>query len=792
MPDYLALAKQAYEASTTYIDANYRADWDYSLRAFRNEHAAGSKYLDDAYKARSRLFRPKTRSIIRKNEAAAAVALFSNMEVVDIGPGNPDDVMSVASASAMKSIIEYRLSRTIPAFPLVMGAIQDAQTTGTVCSYQYWEYQRKADGTKVKDKPCIELRPVENIRLDAGADWLDPVNSSPYFCDIVPMYVCDVRSMMTSVDDKTEKPKWKKLDDAVIMKAKPDVINSTRQARLGKRQDPEQESSGIKDFDIVWVMRWLMRDSQNEDKCFYTLGTEALLSDAKQLSDEYFHGKRPYVMGCAILETHKALKTSMPMLVKPLQQEVNQISNSRSDNVQFVLNKRWLVARGRQVDTQSLVRNVPGGVTLTSDPKNDIVESNWPDVTSSAYVEHDRLNAEFDDLAGNFSPSTRVANNAVNDTLGGSRMANQSAGIMTDYLLRTIIETWWEPVLRQLVMLEQHYETDDVVLSVCANKARLFPRFGISRITDMMLMNEVNVTVNVGMGASNPNERFQRFMMATQAAIQIANTAPPGFNVQEMIKEIYSNAGQRDGSRFVSEQQDPRLMKLMQAVQQMRGMLEGKQMQLQQQTQVEQLKLTSNERIKGAQLQVDQLRIQGDLAIRQAELAIEQQQLELEKLKLQVELQMSSDEHMMKATEMGVGLEEAKMKVEAERQKIIGQAAKIDAEIEKARLALQTAKDEHNNEGKITKVASDVIGYMQGVSGEMAAMKSAMQSAHNHVAGMSSQVEDMKKGLGAMAGMMMQRKKSPKGFTLKKPDGKKTSAVVVQYDDGSTEEMKVM
>ena len=50
MPDFLALAKEAYEASTTYADANLRPDWDYSIRAFRNEHAAGSKYLSDEYK----------------------------------------------------------------------------------------------------------------------------------------------------------------------------------------------------------------------------------------------------------------------------------------------------------------------------------------------------------------------------------------------------------------------------------------------------------------------------------------------------------------------------------------------------------------------------------------------------------------------------------------------------------------------------------------------------------------------------------------------------------------------
>lgn len=617
MTDFLKLAKDAYDASTSYIDTNYRSDWDYALRAFRNEHASGSKYLSDEYKARSRLFPPKTRSIIRKNEAAGMMAMFSNRETVNCEAENPDNPMSVAGAEAMKAVLEYRLTKTIPSFEIYLGGLQDAQTTGTVCSYQYWEYENRG-GKKTKDRPCIELRPIENIRLDAGASWIDPVNTSPYFCDIIPMYVCDVRAMMENKDDKTGAPKWKKFDEATIAKARPDIADATRKARLGGKQDPQDEVGEIKSFDIVWVMRWAMRDSQNDDKIFYTLGTEELLTEAKPIEEVYFHGKRPYAMGYGILEAHKTMKVGLPILTRPLQLESTDITNQRMDNVRFVLNKRWLVARGRQVDVQSLVRNVPGGVTLLTDPKTDIQESNWPDVTSSAFVEHDRLNASFDDLAGNFSPSTRVANNAVNDTLGGSKMASQSAGMMTEYLLRTVNETWWEKVLRQLVLLEQYYETDEVVLGICANKAKLFPRFGLSRITDDMLMQEVTVTVDAGMG--NPQERLQRFLMATNAAIQLIAQAPPGANIEEMLKEIYANAGYRDGARFWNTQQDPRLLKAMQMVQQLQGALKGKQMELQAQGQLTMAQIASNEKIKGAEIQVNARRIQDDARLRESEI----------------------------------------------------------------------------------------------------------------------------------------------------------------------------
>lgn len=682
MADWLKRTQEAFDNSTEYIDQNCRADWDYSLRAFRNEHASGSKYLSEEFKARSRLFRPKTRAIIRKNEAAGAVALFSNMEIVDLQPGNPDDPMSVAARDAMKAILEYRLTRTIPTFQIAMGGIQDAQTQGLVCSYQYWKYETR-NGKKVKDQPCIELRPIENIRLDGGADWVNPVESSPYFFDIIPMFVCDVRAMMANKDTKTGMPKWKKYSDDKIAQALPDEIDSTRKARLGKGTDPQKEKKAIGDFDTVWVLRCFMRDSMGVDYTYFTLGTEALLTDPKPVEEVYFHGTRPYVIGCAILETHRVFKSSMPTLTKPLQQETNDVANQRLDNVKFVLNKRWLVARGRQVDVQSLVRNVPGGVTLTTDPKTDVMESNWPDVTSSAYVEQDRISADFDDLAGNFTPSTKVANNAVNDTLGGSKMASAGAGLMTDYLLRTIIETWWEPVLRQLVLLEQYYETDEVVLKLAAQKAQLLKNYGLFTVGEDLLTKELLLSVNVGMGSSNPQQRMQNFLFATNAAIQLMGTAPPGTNVQEMVKEIYSNAGYRDGARFMQMQQDPRLVKALQTIQSLTQAVQGKRMELSARAQETQAKISSTERIKEAELRVDDKRISGDLAIREAETQVERARLTLEQIAMQIEQSGMAEEQQAKVVELISGLEQAKLKLQEQRLKNQGAAIKLLTEQKK-------------------------------------------------------------------------------------------------------------
>ena len=81
---WLNRARAAFETSTSYIDLNYRKSWEDSLSAFNNKHPGDSKYNSPAYEKRSRLYRPKTRAVIRKNEAAAATAFFSNMDVGDL------------------------------------------------------------------------------------------------------------------------------------------------------------------------------------------------------------------------------------------------------------------------------------------------------------------------------------------------------------------------------------------------------------------------------------------------------------------------------------------------------------------------------------------------------------------------------------------------------------------------------------------------------------------------------------------------------------------------------------
>lgn len=582
--DFLALARECFDSSTSYIDANWRKRWERNIALFQSKHPDGSKYNTAAYKHRSRYFRPKTKSVVRKNEAAAAAAFFANVDVVNIEPQNDADPMQRASAELMTELINYRLETSIPWYLTLLGALQDAQVMGVVASYQYWMYKEKptmvelAPGVQmegppkvIEDKPCIDLIPLENLRFSAAANWTDVVKSSPYIIRCVPMYVDAVKQQMTRVDQKTGQPTWKEYSDQEIRSAMVEY-DSTRSKREGGAQDPKSDSEApLAAFEIVWCHENFVRIG-DEEYVYWTLGTEKLLTDPMPLEQVYFHGERPIVIGCAVFETHRAVPESIVGIGAELQREINDTANQRRDNVSLVLNKRWIVKRGAQVDTEALMRNVPGGAVTANDPDSDIRELNWPDVTASAYAEQDRLNVDYDELTGNFSQSSVSTNRSLNETVGGMRMLGGGAAQLTEYLIRTFVETWVEPVLRQLVKLEQAYETDLAVLGLMGSRAQLPQKYGMDQITDDLLNQSLTTRVNVGIGATDPQAKLQKFLVALKTYAETVQMMPDA-DPEAIRREVFALVGYKDGNRFFKQEENPANVALMQQVQQLQAAL---------------------------------------------------------------------------------------------------------------------------------------------------------------------------------------------------------------------------
>ncbi len=572
----LELARNAYSDSTTYFDASIRNGVESGLRQFQGVHPTSSKYHSEAYKSRARFFRPKTRATIRRNEAVAAEAFFSTNTLATCDAENDGDKLHRASSALMQELLNYRLKKSIPWFQLAMGAYQDAQTVRVCISYQWWEYNPK----KKIDRPRIDLIPVENFRIAPGADWLDPINTSPYLIHKIPMFVKDVTAKMKDAGDKSGKATWHTIEPAQLLKAINAYSDSTRLTRERGRTDSKESATSINEFALVWVHRNIV-EWEGDDYVYYTLADQELLSDPVPLESVCRIGRRPYVMGYCVLETHKTYPDTVTDITKDSQGEINDLANLRIDNVRFALNKRYFGKRGAQVDLRSLTRNVPGSVTLMNDPEKDIKVVETNDVTGSSYQEQDRLNLDFDDVAGTFSPSTVQSNRRLNETVGGMKLLNANTNQVGAYQLRTFVETWAEPVLEQLGLLERAYETDDVILALCGAKAQLVKRFGIQAITDDLLNMDTAMSISVsGVGNLSPQEQVNNFIRAMEALrglLQDNVLQRYGLDVGEVIAELFGKLGHKDGKRFFDTGDvDPRLHAAMSTIDELQQQLAQK------------------------------------------------------------------------------------------------------------------------------------------------------------------------------------------------------------------------
>jgi len=682
---WLRIAREAYDSSSDWIDTNLRDQWDKSLSLFNSQHPPGSKYNTSAYDKRSRFFRPKTRTAVRNLQSAMSVAFFTNEEVLSVQPRNPNDPEQVAAAAVSQSIMQYRLTNTIPWFQTMSAALQDAAVQGVCVSHQYWEFEEQEESyinvdaqnkpvideegnpviskqkTSIKDKPIIELISPENIRIDPASDWSDPIESSPYIIHLIPMYIQDVRQKM---DDG----EWIDIPTGELLSSDTDdADNTTRLVRDEPREDRLDNDAGFGDIDsykIVWVHKNIIK-KEGMDWCYYTAGTDSMLTEPKPLQEMYpwlRTGERPYVMGYTNVEAHKIYPSGTVELTQELQAAANDIWNQRFDNVKLAMNKRYHIRRDRNIDLDALFRSVPGGAVEMDDPDQDVRVIDTKDVTGSAYAEQDRINMDFDELQGNFSTSTVQGARSLNETVGGMSLMASNSGTVTEYVLRTFSETWVERTLKQMLRLEQYYETDVVILELAGDAAAQINE-QYQGVVDDLLKYEVLLKVNVGISATDPLRKIQNLVSGIQMLGEL-----PGFaeslNVPEVVKEVFGNLGYKDGERFVSMEENPQVAQLTAQIQEMQAYIEGEQGKLQNRVQIEQMKQQGNletanlkygaeirkKEMEGQLKYLDLQLKQEDVATRRAELMLQREAL----INQIADTEIARQEEMVEEGDVGV------------------------------------------------------------------------------------------------------------------------------------------
>ena len=580
-------ATDIYINSMDYLNSNITLGWERNLHHFHGEHGPATPYNRRDWK-RARTFRPKTRANVKAQEAAHAAAAFATQDYLDIKAEDPTNEQQVISAAVNKALLQKRLE-LVPWnwFITCQGAYQDTKVYGVCISHQYWRYETVKevvpefddqnrpimapvgkDGAMLPmgsekdrttfDMPVVDLIAPECFLFDPMCDWRNPAQTSPYLAYLMPLYAGDVLKRMETPDPKTGQPLWRKYPlQQIVAASRENVDNRTRRAREGYRRVDPTTQKASDEFAMVWAHLNIMREG-GVDVAWWTLGTELVLTTPVPLTEMYPHlqpGERPFVVGFSTIEAHRNYPDGDVAQIAPLQEEINSVANQRLDNVRLVLNKRYFIRRGSQMDLDALMRNVPGGGVMTNDPAKDVEVVNTPDVTSSAYQEQDRLAQDLDDLVGGFGQASIAAGGKQMDRAGSMDVLQGAAGAVQDYSIKIFFETWMQPVLRQLVRLEQMYETDHTVLAIAAKRTPLWQRFGTDLVTDEILQQGLSVTINVGIGNTDPVKRVQKLTFGIAQVVQLPDMQRR-IKSLEVADEIFGALGYKDASRFFMNDQE--------------------------------------------------------------------------------------------------------------------------------------------------------------------------------------------------------------------------------------------
>lgn len=611
--DYLQLLKTGRQRLTTYYTENLQAPIDANYRAYRNKHFAGSKYWHSEYRNRSKLFRPKTRTAVRKADASAVAALFSTTDAVKTSPGDESNPEQQANAALVQELFNYRTDRTsgmaaMPWFRLCAGAHNDAMISSVCISKQYWKLELRNTGKEPAmepvldeatgepmldangqplmapvvdaagqpvlddvwepfiDRPDCALIPLENIEIDPSASWLSPIQSAAIFIAKYPMSIDEVVGMQ-----KHPLNPWNEYTPAQIRanaSTTEQAARATRQSREGGADRLDNRYNGRGDFETVWVFEVFIRVG-GKDMTFWALQDNAYLTEPKPVKEVYPEqgGERPYTFGVTNLEPHRLFPMSSVESWQQGQIEINDFANLILDTAKLNVAPVTKVVRGAQVDLAALARRGPNSQILVTNEK-DVTWDQPPQVSSSAFNIMERLNVDFDDQAGQFNSGTVQTNRSLNETVGGMKLIAGSANAVTEFDQRVWIETWVEPTIGQLVKVIQFYEADETILALCGRRAQLFKKFGISQIDDDLLQQQVTVKVDAGIGNADPMERLAKLGQVI-AVVQPLFEGDPRVQTGEIVidsvaiaQQAFALGGWRDEDRFVrrgqpQQQQNP-------------------------------------------------------------------------------------------------------------------------------------------------------------------------------------------------------------------------------------------
>ena len=539
------LSQQAYKQSQDYFDSDLIMKIARRYNMYNSVHNNDSKYCKEEYK-RNKHYVPKSHEFVKNFVAQTVIAYFDNPEFAYLEAELEEDLISVMSAEYFSFVMLKRLKSKRNWWLTFIQMTAQGGSIHNFCAAKVdWD-------TNLKQPIAVPIN-IEKLRIDPNADPLDPISDTSYIIYQQEMYIDEIL-------EKQEKDGWKKIsvDDLQSNFASENTENDQVElSRYREGYNPRQGIRGISnELNKVNVHENIIR-YKGKYKVFYTLGTTKLLSDVYDLEKIYPQGI-PYVIGVIFPEESKIYSASPLDHAYQSQVLINDYTNIAMDGAEDIVRPVTLFRASSGFDVKRWL-NAGSDTAISVRDTKDVTQLNKQIAPQGIKEQLPYLMTNFDTTVGGLASST-LALEGQQTTATSQLARSRSQSQVLQMYLTNYNEKFIVPVLELMLKCEKIFGLKDKkFVDNVFKKLKLLERYqdklirdGIDfEVNDDFRNAEINLHINVGMGAVTPQMRAEMLLATVSNLRANLPTFSQELDEKEIAKMLFSLNGEKNLNRFI-------------------------------------------------------------------------------------------------------------------------------------------------------------------------------------------------------------------------------------------------
>ncbi|WP_367256507.1 hypothetical protein [Pseudomonas sp. stari2] len=525
--------------------------------------------------------------------------------------------------------------------PQVMQQVQQIEAVPPKVVYDVVCKRTKTDG-----KVCIENVPPEEFLIARNAK---DIETAKFVAHRVQRTKSELKSMgYKNVDDLGSEDSGQ-------------AMNSERIQRISWNDENayiDNDASNDESQNNVWVLEAYMRCDYDGDGI---AELRKITMAGNTLLDNEPVDCVPFVSITPVPLPHQFFGLSVADLAMESQKTKTSILRAQLDNMYLAVNGRYFAVEGK-VNLDDLLTSRPGGVVrIKEQGATGRLDQGAPDIGNSMQM-MEYMQQDLENKTGWTRYSQGNDSGSLNDTATGVNVITNRADMRLDLIARNFSEGYVD-LFKLILKLVCQYQQKEQIVKLTGGWVPIDPR---------EWSNQFDVTINVGIGMGNKDQKIQHLQMLgmVQAqGMQIGIATPD--NIFNAATELAKQLGFKSPDKFFT---DP-------SKQPPQNKPDPEQMKAQAQMQVEQAKIQANAQLKQMELQHN---AQLDAAKRDHE-------LQLETARMQMQAQVDANRQQVEADQKTLqSQQQAELEAIKDQQKTQQLAMQLDFDRWKAELDAET------------------------------------------------------------------------------------------------------